>query len=247
MLSYNVKLEFESTDERDRYLKTLEQQRFVFNECSKCHFGAEKNSLVDLHKKFYQTFRREHPEIPSNIVIHTIQNVLSCYRSIKANKHKIEKAPEKKKLSIRLTKNTASLKVHKKEITLTAISGKRVKAKFAPYKKLQMLIESCVICDPLIFERDGNIWLNLTFRTPASVIKEVSVCGIDLGIKNSVATSEGKVFQDKKFNADRRKLRYLKRKLQSKASKGSKSARRHLSKLIDEVNPPEPDDESKED
>lgn len=228
MISYSVKLNFESPEEKGRYLKTLELQKFVFNECSECHFGATKNSLVELHQKFYKQFREKYPEIPSNIVIHTIQNVLSCYRSIKSNKHKLTEAPKKKKLSFRLTKNTASLKIHKNEISLTSILGKRVKAKFSPYEKLQTLINSLPICDPLIFERDGNVWLSLTFRLQELIIKEESVCGIDLGIKNLVSTSEGKIFQDKKFNADKRRLRYIKRKLQKK---GSKSAKKHLKKL----------------
>ena len=95
MISYNVKLNFNSYEERERYLKTLELQRFIFNKCSECHFGAKKNSLTELHNKFYKSFREKYPDSPSNIVIHTIQNVLSCYRSIKSNKHKIDKAPEK--------------------------------------------------------------------------------------------------------------------------------------------------------
>ena len=93
---------------------------------------------------------------------------------------------------------------------------------------MQNLINEYPVCNPLIFERGGQIWLNLTFKMPEYSIKEESVCGIDLGIKNSVATSEGKVLKDKKFNKEKRALRYLKRQLQSK---GTKSARRHLKKL----------------
>ncbi|MEK6883728.1 MAG: hypothetical protein AABY22_29135, partial [Nanoarchaeota archaeon] len=103
MISYNVKLNFNSEEDTGKYLKTLEYQRFTFNECSKCHFGEAKNSIIELHNKFYKNFRAKYPEIPSNIVIHTIQNVLSAYRSIKSNKHKIVKPCEKKRLSIRLT------------------------------------------------------------------------------------------------------------------------------------------------
>lgn len=230
MLSYNVKLNFASIEDKNRYVKTLELQRFIFNECSKCHFGAKKNSLIDLHKKFYKSFREKYPEIPSNIIIHTIQNVLSCYRSIKSNKHKIKKAPEKKKLSIRLTKNTSTLKVHKYEISLTSIGGKRIKANFSPYPKLQELINTHPVCDPLIFEKDGLVWLNLTFETPNIVVLENMAVGIDLGINRTAATSEGNLYVDKKFNGEKRRLRFNKRKLQSK-SKTSKSAKRRLNKL----------------
>ena len=118
MLSYHVKLNFNSIEDQNRYLRTLEFQRFTYNECSKSHFRSKNNSLVKLHNKFYKSFREKYPEIPSNIVIHTIQEVLSSYRSIKSNKHKINTFAEKKRLSIRLTKNTSTLKVHLKNITL---------------------------------------------------------------------------------------------------------------------------------
>lgn len=230
MVSYNVKLNFISKEDNDRYLNTLELQRFTYNECSKCHFGATKNSLVELHNKFYKEFRNKYPEIPSNIVIHTIQEVLSSYRSIKSNKHKITEPPEKKKLSIRLTKNTSTLKIHSNTISLTSIGGKRILSSFAPYDKLKELIGKYPVCDPLIFERDGQIWLSLTFETPEVVVVESKAVGVDFGIGRLAATSEGLLIKDKRFNERKRKLRYLKRQLQSK-SKDSKSAKRHLKKL----------------
>ncbi len=69
-------------------------------------------------------------------------------------------------MSIRLTKNTSTIKVHLKTISLTAVGGKRIKASFIPYPKLQELINKYPICDPLIFERSGQFWLNLAFETP---------------------------------------------------------------------------------
>lgn len=230
MISYNVKLIFDSIEDKSRYLETLESQKFTYNECSKVHFTDKKNSLIELHNKFYKSFREKHPEVPSNIVIHTIQEVLSSYRSIKSNKRKINKPPEKKNLSIRLTKNTSTLKVHLKTISLTAIGGKRIKASFTPYLKLQELINKYPICDPLIFERNGQLWLSLAFEMPNFTILENKAVGVDLGINRIVATSEGLLIIDKKFNGEKRKLRFNKRVLQSK-SKKSKSAKRHLKKL----------------
>jgi IS605 OrfB family transposase len=52
--------------------------------------------------------------------------------------------------------------------------------------------------------------------------------GVDLGIRRSAATSDGRIVIDKKFNSEKRKLRYLKDELKSK---GTKSARRHLRNL----------------
>lgn len=52
--------------------------------------------------------------------------------------------------------------------------------------------------------------------------------GVDLGMRQLFVTSEGKSFVDKQYLSERRKLRYLKRCLQSK---GTPSAKRHLKKL----------------
>jgi IS605 OrfB family transposase len=52
--------------------------------------------------------------------------------------------------------------------------------------------------------------------------------GVDLGIRRVAALSDGRLLIDRKFNSDKRKLRFIKRKLQSN---GSKSAKRHLKKL----------------
>ena len=77
---------------------------------------------------------------------------------------------------------------------------------------------------------DGDVWIALTFETPESLPQNKLAVGVDLGICNFAATSEGNLYQDKKFNARKRKLRFNKRKLQSKA-KASKSAKRKLKKL----------------
>lgn len=230
MITYNVKLEFNNGD-KEKYLKTLEAQRLTWNECSKIQFKEPKNSLITLHNKFYKPFRQLHTEIPSNIVVHTIQEVLSAYRSIKSNKHKITEPAKKKRLSIKLTKNTATLTILKNFISLTSIGGKRIRASFVPYPKLQEVILKYPVASPSIFERSGEVWLSLIFKTPEPVIIPQIVCGIDLGVNRVAATSEGKLFIDKKFNNEKRRLRFLKRKLQSKAAKDSKSAKRHLKKL----------------
>ena len=86
-------------------------------------------------------------------------------------------------------------------------------------------------CDPLLFERGGDIWICLTFDIPEILSQKKLALGIDLGCRVNAATSEGNLYIDKKFNGEKRRLRYLKRNLQSAASKGSKSAKRHLKKM----------------
>jgi len=205
----------------------LESQRFAWNECSKVKFNIPKNSIVLLHGQFYTKFRSCQPEIPSQVVISAEQSVLSAYRSIKSNKQKLDKPPEKKKLSIRLDKRTYS---YKNGIFSIISLEKRVKCSPYIYPKLQELISKYRFCDPLLFEKDGEVWICLTFDIPEVLSQKKLALGIDLGCRVNAATSEGNLYIDKKFNGEKRKLRFNKRKLQSK-SKDSKSAKRQLKKL----------------
>ena len=107
-LTYNTRLVFQSDSDKDKIVGMLEKQRFAWNECSKVKFNIPTNSIVLLHGQFYTKFRQSQPEIPSQVVISAEQSVLSAYRSIKSNKQKLDKPPEKKKLSIRLDKRTYS-------------------------------------------------------------------------------------------------------------------------------------------
>jgi IS605 OrfB family transposase len=227
-LTYNTKLIFQDNLGKQNIRKMLEAQLFVWNECSKVKFSSvEKNSIVELHNKFYKSFRENNPNIPSQVIISAEQSVLSSYRSIKSNKHKIKKAIEKKNLSIRLDKRTYSYKNN----TFSIISlEKRVKCQLYLFPKLQEFISKYKFCDPLLFVRKDEIYISLTFDIPETLPQNKLAIGVDLGICNFAATSEGNLYQDKKFLTQKRKLRYLKRQLQSK-SYTSKSAKRKLKKL----------------
>lgn len=226
-LTYNTRLVFQNDSDKNKIVDMLEKQRFAWNECSKVKFNIPTNSIVLLHGQFYTEFRQSQPEIPSQVVISAEQSVLSAYRSIKSNKHKRDQPPEKKKLSIRLDKRTYS---YKNGVFSIISLEKRVKCSPYIYPKLQELISKYRFCDPLLFEKDGEIWICLTFNIPEILSQKKLALGIDLGCRVNAATSEGNLYVDKKFNGEKRKLRFNKRKLQSK-SKDSKSAKRHLKKL----------------
>lgn len=224
-LTYKTRLIFESDEDKKKVLTVLEWHKVAFQKCSKIQFTLPKNSIVDLHSNFYTKFRESQPQIPSQVVIRAEQEVLVNYRTIKSNKHKITEPVLKKNLSMQLDARIFSMV----KGFLSIISSKgRVKCKFELYPKLEELLAKYKFGNPRIFEKDGDIWISLYFKAPDLVSQNKLACGIDLGIKNFAATSEGKLFRDKKFNAEKRRLRFLRRKLQSC---GTKSAKRHLKKL----------------
>lgn len=226
-LTYNTRLIFQNDADKQKLILMLEKQRFAWNECSKVKFNIPTNSIVLLHRKFYANFRKSQPEIPSQVVISAEQSVLSAYRSIKSNRQKISKPPEKRNLSIRLDKGTFSYK--NGIFSITSLEG-RVKCSPYLYPKMQDLISKYILRNPLLIERRGEIWICLTFDIPEILSQKKLALGIDLGCRVNAATSEGNLYIDKKFNGEKRRLRFNKRKLQSK-SRDSKSAKRHLKKL----------------
>jgi IS605 OrfB family transposase len=225
-LTYKTKLIFQNELDCKKLFQILEKERFAWNACSQMKFGHKiKNSIMELHKRFYHNFRKNQPNIPSQIIIAVQRSVLSAYRSVKSNNHLIQKPLLKKRLSLRLDKRMYS---YKNGIFSIKSLEKRVKCSLYIYPKLQVLINQYKFCDPALFVKDKELWIALTFEIPELLHKQTKAIGCDLGIVNFASTSEGNLYQDKIFNARKRKLRFNKRKLQSN---GSKSAKRKFKKL----------------
>lgn len=229
MITYNTRLLAESQADIDSLVTLLQWHRLAFNNASKIQFNEKQKSIVILHSKFYYGLRRTQPQIPSQVLIRGEQECLSAYKSIKSNKHKISCPIEKKRLSMRLDKRLYSHDKNDKLAIKITTANKRKKFKFVLYPKLIDLLNKYQYRDPLIYINEKNeVCISFSFDTKKQKLKQKLAVGVDLGIRVSAATSEGMVIIDKKFNAEKRRLRFNRRKLQSK---GTKSARRHLKKL----------------
>ena len=222
-ITYITKLLISDTD-KNKVLDMLRAYQNCWNQCSKVKFNIPKNSIVDLHNNFYKHFR-ETNNLPAQLVVRAEQSVLSTYRTIKSNKHNIKSPSILKKISLRLDKRCFS---YKNEILSLITLEKRVKCQFHKYAKLMEYLNRYKFCDPLIFERKGQICISLTFDIPEVLPQNKSCIGVDLGIRVPAATSEGNLYISKSFNKKKRQIRYLKSKLQSK---GTRSAKRHKKRI----------------
>ena len=124
---------------------------------------------------------------------------------------------------MRLDKRLYSIP-NKSSIRITT-SNKRQPFEFVIYPRLKELLEKYSYKDPLIYEDMGSIYICLSFENKQPQQNPRLAIGVDLGIRRSAATSEGKLIIDKKFNERKRRLRHKKDQLKSK---GTKSARRKL-------------------
>jgi IS605 OrfB family transposase len=204
----------------------LEQECLAYNFASVQQFPEKSNSIVILHSKTYANFRKQHPEIPAQFVIIGERDCLSAYRSVKSKKHRLKTPILKKNLSFRLDNGISSC-YGPRSIRITTSSGRKTFT-FKLYPKLVDLLAKYTYAAPLIYEREGKVFISLPFKNEKPEVKPTLVLGIDLGMRRVAACSDGRIIIDRKFNGDKRKLLHLKRHLQSC---GSKSARIHLKKL----------------
>lgn len=223
-VTYTTRLVCDGEDSKE-ILRTLSAEQLAWNVASQTQFVLPKNSIIDLHTRFYKKFREENPEIPAQIVIAAENAVLSAYRSAKSSRVVLKEPPVKKNLSLRMDKRSFS---SKNGVFSVIALGKRIKCRPHLYPKLESLLAEHRFLDPLIFERNGQPWIALTFEIPTKPETKTSVCGIDMGIRMAAVTSEGRFYQDKNFNRVKRKLRFLKRQLKKARTK---SARKHLRKI----------------
>ena len=229
-ITYNIKLTFDNQKEHDFWFNMLCKQRDMYNFASKIIFEKKPNTLIkEYHDLLYNKIREKF-QVSSQAIIRTEKDILSTYRSIKSNKHKITVAPQKKSLSLRLDQRMYS-NFSKDSIRLiSSQSHKRCIANLRLYPKVKELFDNYKTCDPLIFYKNNEFYLSVTFRIPEKVKQNEDILGLDLGCRRFVTTSDGDCILSRDFNRQKRKIRYLKRILNSK-KKNSHSARTKLKNL----------------
>jgi len=231
MITYAAQVVFENSEDEKRVRETLAQTTAFFNYFSEkaypIYTKQGKLRLMELHHGFYHKARKKFPNTLAQIAIRAENDVSATYSSIRSNKHKIDKAPVRRKNCLRLDKNLFNWETPR-HIRMAATGGKRVLLSFKSYPKLEEYLGKHKISDPLLYEKNGKVWAMLTFQTPQSDIIPSTCVGIDVGMRFIAVTSEGNAIKGNVFNGVKRKIRHLKKRLQSS---DSKSARKHLVKL----------------
>lgn len=226
MITYNIPI-LASQEEFDKIVEILEMERYVWNESSKHIFKTGKRDIKLVHAATYHKIRKEKPEIPSQVILRGTRSARSAYKSAKSNKHCIDVPCEKKNLSIRLDKRIYKWNGRKIQITV-ADSRKRVEVELQLFSKTKELFDKYETSDPLIFLRKGRLFLAVTFKTEAPNVIDNSNCvGIDMGIKNILSVSDGRIYSSKQLLKRKREVKFLNNKLYSKKTK---SSRRHARK-----------------
>ena len=226
--TYNIELNL-STEDKLFWFEQLTNAKNAFDECASYLKNNDvKLNLHDVHQAVYGWMRSKYHTLHSQAIIKIYKEVSSKLKAMKSNKHKNGNTPKAHSISMQLDKRLYG-KLTKEGITLSGSKPHhRTLVTFNLFKKSEELFDTCIAKDPKIFYRNGKFYLSVPFEVQAKPLKNDTCIGVDLGMKQLFVTSEGKSFKDTKYLSSRRKLRYLKSKLQSK---GTKSAKKHLKKL----------------
>lgn len=239
MITYNIELNFNDDNQKNYWLNLLEVSTEIFNHVSSIVKKENiRPSIKFVHDRCYYEVREKYPDVPSQIIIKIEQEVVANYKTRNtAIRRKLQEESDKpsvkSNLSLRLDRALCS-NLSKESIKLSSgIKGKRSEVKLKLYPKIEELFDNYTYHDPLIFYKDGKFYLSISFDVPEYKVdpENESVLGTDLGLRRIASTSDGKIIKGKEYLRERRRVRYLKRQLQSKAKKGSKTAKKHLKKL----------------
>lgn len=225
MKTYLAKLKCDESAKR-RILETLEANKLAWNNASQIYFPQQKGLKV-IHQRFYKAFRKEYPQIPSQVVIKAEQDVVAAYNSIRRNKHSLTQPAIKKKLSIQLDKRI--YKIVGTIVHLTAVGKGRAKVEIVTYPRLIEALKNGHQ-DPKLFERQGELWLAFPVQTSKPVLTNNLCIGVDIGIKRAAVTSEGVFIARKEFNHQLRKFSFNRRKLQAKKTRSAKQRLKKMSR-----------------
>lgn len=211
--------------DKSRLDATFVDYKVAWQTVSDWIFVNKTKNRAKVHSATYQLVRTLLPKLNSGLVQQARNDAIAKFKSVKSNKHNIKVAPQLKNVSVRFDNRNSSLKGN--ILSLAVNGGKRIKAELIDFLRLQQHRTYKTLA-PLVFFRDNNYWVALTFDVPETQAQTGSIIGIDMGLRILAATSEGKLLRGEKMNRLRRKSRYIKGELQRK---GTKSAKRHLKRL----------------
>ena len=233
MKTYKAKLIFNEPETRRFWIQQLCLVRDCYNYTSDIIFNEKLPlGLKSFHNRLYKEQREKFPELPAQMCIKVYKALLSNYKSVKSNKHKIDTPIKMKRPSIQLDKRLYSKMTRTSFRIGTGVGNKREEVSFLTYPKFDEMMANYHVCDPIIQydETTDTIYGCFPFLNSFPIPENEYCLGIDLGLKRIVTTSDGVAYSDKQYLANRRRIRHNKRMLQ-KHKKHSHSARTKLKKL----------------
>ena len=201
---------------------------FMYNAIVNEHVAyalQEKNiSKTFLHHSLYKVLREKYPMFPSALLQCARDHAVEMLKGNKMNVHTKKRFDS----SIRFDQRSMKVFLQSGEIQCTTVCGRKkyrvkVAKHFAKYFSWDV--------------KSLNVGMNKKFLLVKVVVQgklpEQSRCsevlGIDLGLRNFAAFSDGQIISSKEINRVRRKYAHVRKTLQSKGTRAAKRKLKNLS------------------
>lgn len=218
-------------DTLQRICDTRDTYAAIFNEHASWAKAHHSTNVKLAHAQLYMHTRDTYPLLPTAMIQCARNHAFGAVKSYNANNpdNKWEKDIRYTASSMLYDRRTVSLNTHG-VFTFSLQGGSRGKAhvgipRFFTDRYGDWKFNSASIG----IDRNGRAFANLSFRrfTPPKRTHG-HVVGIDRGIYNIAATSQGALFSSKKVRGRKRQLQHNRATLQAKIARGSRSAKRRL-------------------
>lgn len=220
-LKLTVQIKLQPTPEQaDALRETLETANAAADRLSQLAWEAKEFRRFPLHKHFYRQIRNEFP-LTAQVVCLLNAKVADAYKLDKKVQRVFRKhgsiSYDARILSLNLIPSTVSIWTVKGRAKMPFVCGERQRTLLAyPRGESDLIL------------RNRKWFLNITVEVPEEKeIEAIDVLGVDMGIVNICADSDGNKYSGAKLNKVRHRNRALRRKLQRI---GTKSAKRLLKK-----------------
>jgi putative transposase len=206
-------------------LPTLVSYTKAFNFVCQKGFDKKEKNGINLHKLCYYDTREY---LPSQLAISSRMKATEALKGVFAKQKKYITCPKSKLCSVRYDKNSYTLFLDRKQVSLLTISGRKRYAIIIPeyYQELFKIWKntSADLC-----VKNNAVYLHIVFEKDITDTQPNGrLIGIDRGINNIAVVSTNKFFGGGQVKNTANRYRRLRKKLQKK---GTKSAKRHLVKL----------------
>ena len=215
----------ETSEQRQILNETIKQithaQNFVVSSC----YEHKETNTFRMHHINYKILR-ERFDLPAQLAV--AANKYACASVKTALKKKRSRQPKFCGTSIHYDKRSSTIDLKKGVASLLTKNG-RIKLTFSIPTYFQKYAEWGVKESNLVKCRDGKFRLMISVEKPTiKSSKQGKIIGVDRGINNIIATSDGWLFDSSDIFSIKQKYVRLRSCLQSK---GTRSAQRHLCKM----------------
>jgi IS605 OrfB family transposase len=207
-------------EQHDKLLKTMEKFNEACNFISVFAYKKRKFGKVGIQKEIYYEIREKYG-LSAQMTVRAVGKVAESYKVDKSCIH--EFSPHG---AIVFDQRILSYKAADKISILTLDGRIEVGIQYGEYRKLEL---NRVKGQADLIYKNGTFYLMIVVDLPEEnpMIPD-DILGVDFGIVNLAATSDGKLYSGKKCTEIRKKYAKLKATLQSV---GTHSAKRHLKKI----------------